>query len=46
VRSRFASLARLQPDEEALLADQTAHREVALFERLAEGARAMRHALG
>ncbi len=42
VRSRFASLADLDPDEKALLADQTAHREVGLFERLAEEARAMR----
>jgi predicted nucleotidyltransferase component of viral defense system len=46
VRSRFASLAQLEPDEEALLADQTSHREVSLFEQLSEEARAMRCHLG
>jgi hypothetical protein len=46
VRTRFASLTHLDPDETTLLADQASHREVALFERLAEGARAMRHQLG
>lgn len=46
VRTRFASLTHLDPDETTLLADQTSHRGVALFERLAEGARVMRHQLG
>jgi hypothetical protein len=36
----------LEPDEEALLADQTSHREVALFERLTDEAREMRRQLG
>jgi predicted nucleotidyltransferase component of viral defense system len=42
VRSRFASLAHLEPEEKTLLADQTAHREVALYERLASQARDLR----
>jgi Nucleotidyl transferase AbiEii toxin, Type IV TA system len=46
VRSRFASLADLDPDEKALLADQTAHREVGLYERLSEEARQIRHRFG
>ncbi len=46
VRARFASLADLDVDEEALLADQTSHREVPLFARLADDAREMRQRLG
>lgn len=46
VRSRFASLARLESEEEVLIGDQTAHREVALFERLAAEAHQMRLRLG
>lgn len=45
VRSRFASLADLDLDEEALLADETSHREVSLLERLSEEAREMRSQL-
>jgi predicted nucleotidyltransferase component of viral defense system len=39
VRERFASLAHLDEQERELLADQTAHREVALFRRLRDDAR-------
>lgn len=45
VRSRFASLADLDSDEKTLLADQTAHREVALYEQLADDACAVRREL-
>lgn len=39
VRQRFAFLAAAYPDEQTLLDDQTAHREVELFGRLREDAR-------
>lgn len=39
VRERFAFLAELDPDERTLLADQTAHRERRLFDRLRADAR-------
>ena len=40
VRERFAFLTSLDPDEATLLEDQTAHREVTLFNRLRDEARA------
>jgi uncharacterized protein len=40
VRERFAFLATMIPEEERLLADQTAHREVELFQRLRADAHA------
>jgi predicted nucleotidyltransferase component of viral defense system len=43
VRERFAFLAELGEDEQRLLADQTAHREHALFRRLRDEARARAH---
>ncbi len=46
VRTRFASVAQLDADEEVLLADQTSHREVSLFARLADEAREMRMRMG
>jgi hypothetical protein len=46
VRTRFANLVQLDADEGVLLADQTSHREVALFARLADEAREMRMLLG
>lgn len=45
VRTRFASLGHLDTDEETLLADQTSHREVPMFARLADEARDMRQRL-
>jgi predicted nucleotidyltransferase component of viral defense system len=39
VRNRFAFLANLDPDEQTLLNDQTAHRETALFAQLRADAR-------
>jgi len=39
VRERFAFLMHLDPDEQALLDDQTAHRERRLFDQLRAGAR-------
>lgn len=45
VRARFAGLTRLDPDEEALLSDQTSHRHRSLFETLAGEAAKMRRAL-
>lgn len=45
VRTRFAGLAYLSPDEQTLLADQTSHRHPKLFEKLAAQAVEMRHEL-
>jgi hypothetical protein len=45
VRERFAFLARVDAEEEALLADQTAHRERRLFDRVRADARARAAAL-
>ncbi|MGH8260479.1 MAG: nucleotidyl transferase AbiEii/AbiGii toxin family protein [Steroidobacteraceae bacterium] len=45
-RERFATLTDLTEDEQALLADQTSHREEALFKTLVVEAREMRQKLG
>ncbi len=45
-RERFAILTNTTDDEQALLADQSSHREVTLFNRLVDEAREMRLRLG
>ena len=43
MRERFSFLTDLEPDEAKLLDDQTSHREVALHNRLREGAQSRAH---